>query len=319
MKTRSAWGNSAKFISGTTLICSVLLLTVLGGVGKRVLPDKRTKEAASGFAKPGRAKGNPRWVEAYGKLPLSFEENQGQTAREVRYVSHGSGYELFLTPQEVVLALRPNKQLDLSPLHRAASIRAFREARQAGQVSAIRMRLEGANPETRIAGMDQLPGKTNYFIGNDPKKWHTDVPSYARVKYCGIYPGVDLVFYGNQRRLEYDFVVAPGADPQAIQLNLEGARKMRINSRGDLVLAVAGGEVVLQKAVVYQNVRGERREIAGAYALAGDHRVKFAVGSYDRNEPLILDPVLNYSTYLGGSADDYCNAIAVDGLSLILV
>jgi Abnormal spindle-like microcephaly-assoc'd, ASPM-SPD-2-Hydin/Beta-propeller repeat len=312
MKTRGAWGNSAKFTGASTLICSVLLLTVLGGAGKRVLPDKRTKEAASGFAKPGRAKGNPRWVEAYGKLPLSFEENQGQTAHEVRYVSHGSGYELFLTPQEVVLALRPNKPLDLSPLHRAASIRALREARQAGQVSAIRMRLEGANPETRIAGMDQLPGKTNYFIGNDPKKWHTDVPSYARVKYSGIYPGVDLVFYGNQRRLEYDFVVAPDADPQAIQLNLEGARKLHISSHGDLVMKVSGGQVVLQRPVIYQNVRGERREIAGAYALAGDHRVTFAVGSYDRNEPLILDPVLNYSTYLGGSANDVANGIAVD-------
>src|SRR6266403_206038 len=121
-----------------------------------------------------------------------------------------------------------------------------------------------------------------------------------------------LVFYGNQRRLEYDFVVAPGADPKAIALRVEGARKMRINAHGDLVLSVSGGEVELRKPVVYQNVRGERRDIPGRYVFAGDHRVTFAVGSYDRSEPLILDPVLNYSTYLGGSSDEVGSGIAVD-------
>jgi hypothetical protein len=174
------------------------------------------------------------------------------------------------------------------------------------------MRLEGANPDARIAGMDKLPGRTNYFIGNDPSKWHTDVPSYAQVRYSSIYPGVDLVFYGNQRRLEYDFVVAPGADPKAIAMKVDGARKMHINSRGDLVLSVAGGEVELQKPVVYQNVKGERREIAATYSLTGNNRAAFNVGSYDRSAPLILDPVLNYSTYLGGSAGDVGFAIAVD-------
>jgi len=269
--------------------------------------------AASQASKISATKDDPKWSAAYGKLPLSFEENQGQTAREVRYVSHGSGYELFLTPQEAVLALRPNVPRDLSPLHRTATLRAPRKARRAGQVTAICMRLEGANPDAQIAGMDQLPGRTNYFIGNDPKKWHTDLPSYGRVKYAGVFPGVDLVFYGNQRRLEYDFVVAPGADPKSIAMKVEGARKMRINSHGDLVLSVAGGEVELQKPEVYQNVRGERREIAGGYAIDRNHRVTFAIGSYDSSEPLILDPVLNYSTYLGGSAGEFGFAIAVDG------
>ncbi len=312
MKTRSALGNSAKFIGGTTLICSVLLLTVLGSAEKRVLPVKRTKEAASGLLKPRAAKENSRLIEAYGMLPLRFEENQGQTAQEVRYVSRGAGYELFLTPQEAVLALRPNVAHDLSPLHRMAFIQAIREARRAGQMTVIRMRLEGANPEPQMIGTDRLPTKVNYFIGNDPRKWHTNVPSYARVKYAGVYPGVDLVFYGNQRRLEYDFLVAPGADPKAIALKVDGARKMRINAHGDLVLRVSGGEVELRKPVVYQNVKGERREIASGYAIASNHCVAFAVGSYDRSEPLIIDPVLNYSTYLGGSSSDFGFAIAVD-------
>jgi hypothetical protein len=258
------------------------------------------------------AKENSRLIEAYGKLPLQFEENQGQTAEEVRYVSHGAGYELFLTPQEAVLALRPNVAHDLSPLHRMAFIQAIREARKAGQMTVIRMHLEGANPQPQMIGTDRLPTKVNYFIGNDPRKWHTNVPSFARVKYAGVYPGVDLVFYGSEHRLEYDFVVAPGADPKAIALKVDGPRKMRINAHGDLVLSVPGGEVELRKPVVYQNVKRERREIASSYAMARNRCVTFAVGSYDRSEPLIIDPVLNYSTYLGGSSNDFGFAIAVD-------
>ena len=315
MKTQGAWGSAAKSIGVATLVCGGLLLTILEGAGKHIIPGKgrSTTAAASEFAKPGAVRESPRWAEAYGKLPLSFEENEGQTAREVRYVSYGSGYELFLTPQEAVLALRSKQHYDLSPRHRTASIRAMRKAQKAGQITTVRMHLEGANPHPDIAGMEHLPTRVNYFIGNDPKKWHTDVPAFARVKYAEVYPGVDLAFYGNQRRLEYDFIVAPGADPKAIKLRIDGAHKMRINSHGDLVLSVAGGEVELQKPLIYQNVRGERREIAGNYIIDGLHRVTFSVPSYDRIAPLILDPVLDYATYLGGTADDTGYAIAVDG------
>lgn len=314
MKMRDSWVKIAKFVSVTGLVCGLLVAAAHRNTGGHA--QKTDAGPSQVVANQGsKMSGAPQWSEAYGKLPLSFEENQGQTAREVRYVSYGSGYELFLTPQEAVLAMRSKAPHDLSPLHRTATLRALRKARRAnsGQLTAVRLRLEGANANAQIAGMDQLPGKSNYFIGNDPKKWHTDVPSYARVKYSGIYPGVDLVFYGNQRRLEYDFIVAPGADPKAIALKVDGARKMRINSSGDLLLSVADGEVELQKPVVYQNVNGGRREIAGKYVLGGKHRVTFAVGLYDRNEPLILDPVLLYSTYLGGGAGDAGNGIAVDG------
>ncbi len=311
MKIRS----SAKITVVATLVCGVLLLTTLGGTRKHVAPGKTRGVSleAGGLAKTEAVKERFRSAEAYAKLPLSFEENQGQTAREVRYVSQGSGYELFLTPQEAVLALRSREHYDLSPIHRAASIRAIRKARKGGQIVTVRMQLEGANPSPDIAGVDRLPARVNYFIGNDPRKWHTDVSAFARVKYREVYPGVELVFYGNQRRLEYDFIVAPGADPKAIQLKIVGARKMRVNSRGDLVLSVAGGEVELQKPLIYQNVRGERREIAGGYSIDGLHRITFSIPSYDRSAPLILDPVLNYATYLGGTADDTGNAIAVDG------
>ena len=312
MKTRGAWGNAVKFIGVVALVCGLLFLIILGGAGKHVLPGKasNTTAAAIGAGTPLAAKETSRWTEAYGTLPLSFEENQGQTAREVRYASHGSGYELFLTPQEAVIALRRNPHSNLSPLHRKTTIQAMREAHKTGQIAAVRMQLEGANPNPTVTGLDQLPGKANYFIGNDPKKWHTDVPSFARVKYASVYPGVDVVFYGNQRRLEYDFIVAPGADPRTIQLKIDGARKMHIDSHGDLVLGVPGGEVELQKPLIYQQVKGERREIAGNYLLTADHRVTFSVATYDRNEPLILDPVLNYSTYLGGSGTENGQAFA---------
>jgi hypothetical protein len=245
---------------------------------------------------------------------LRFEENQGQTAREVRFVSHGSGYELFLTPQEAVLALHPARRLDLSPTHRAAYFKAQRDARRATKTAVLRMRLANANKATKIAGIDPLPGRVDYFLGQDPSNWRTNVPSYARVKYADVYPGVDLIFYGNQRRLEYDFIVAPGADPKAIALNVEGSRKLRVNSRGDLLVTVSGGEVQFQKPLVYQQIGGERREIAGNYAITGDHQVTFAVAKYDSSKPLIVDPVLVYSTYLGGELDDTGQAIAVDSL-----
>ncbi|MGB2633355.1 MAG: SBBP repeat-containing protein [Candidatus Acidiferrum sp.] len=315
MKMRDAFGSRSKITVVATLVSGLLLLTTLGETRKHTAPGNAgsLKVGASGLAKTGAVKGSSRWAQAYAKLPLSFEENQGQTAREVRYVSHGSGYELFLTPQEAVLALRSQQHYDLSPRHRAASIRAIRKARKAEETTAVRMQLEGASPNPDIFGMERLPARVNYFIGNDPKKWHTDVPAFARVKYIGVYPGVDLVFYGNQRRLEYDFIVAPGVDPKSIQLKIGGAQKMRVNSHGDLVLSVPGGKLELQKPLIYQEVRGERHEIAGNFIVDGHNSVSFSVPNYDRSAPLILDPVLSYATYLGGTADDTGNAIVVDG------
>jgi hypothetical protein len=306
MKTWDSWEKIVKFAGVAVLVSSLMLFGVMRSRGKHFGQPAtgRSSVTAAGAANSPLGKDGVKWASAYGKLPLSFEQNVGQTAQEVRFVSHGAGYELFLTPQEAVLALRTPVSHDLSPRHRFETARALRDASRARTMTAVRMRFEGANPAAQISGTDELLKKTNYFIGSDPRKWHADVPSYGRVMYAGIYPGVDVVFYGNQRQLEYDFVVAPGADPKAIRLDLEGARHLRISARGDVVLGVPGGEVVLQKPVVYQIVRGERHEIAGRYHLGKNHEVTFSVPSYDRSEPLILDPVLNYSTYLGGSSDE---------------
>jgi hypothetical protein len=260
----------------------------------------------------------PRWEKAYAQLPMGFEENRGQAARGVKFVSHGSGYAFSLAPQEIDIAVLRRRAMTASPIHRAAALRALREARKAMKTTVIRMQLEGANPMPVIAANEPLPGKSNYFVGNDRDKWVTDVPSYGRVKYSGIYPGVDVEFYGNQRQLEYDFTVAPGTDPKTITLKIEGAQKLTLNSRGDLILRIPDGETKFQKPAIYQMVGTERREIAGNYSLAADNRVRFAVARYDRSLPLVIDPVLlhpllTYSTFLGGSGDESGQGIAVDG------
>jgi hypothetical protein len=316
MQMRGSWLTVLKFAGMTALVLTLGLLATLRNPRKRVAETRTTASplATKEASTPAPSQHDPKWIEAYGKLPLSFEKNDGRTAQEVSYVAHGTGYELFLTAQEAVLALRPTIANNLSRRHRAAAIRTISEAGQREPLTVVRMSLNGANRDPEIVGLDQLPGKANYFIGNDPKKWRTGVQSYARVKYATVYPGVDLVYYGNQSRLEYDFVVAPGADPKQIALKIGGAQKMRVNSGGDLVLTVANGEVALQKPMVYQNVRGERHRVTSKYAIGRDQLIRFAIGSYDRSEPLILDPVLNYSTYLGGTAADRALAIAVDGV-----
>ena len=183
---------------------------------------------------------------------------------------------------------------------------------RSGTPVALGLKLLGANPAARVTGGEELPGKANYFIGNNPGKWHTNVPTYARVKYHGVYPGVDLVFYGNQQQLEHDFVVSPGADARRIAFRVEGSKEVSLDAEGNLVMAVEGGEVCFQRPLIYQESRGVRREIPGGYVLRGAREVAFKVGTYDPTRPLVIDPVLAYSTYLGGSSDNIGTAIAVD-------
>jgi hypothetical protein len=250
----------------------------------------------------------------YGKLPLSFEANQGQTDGQVQFVARGSGYNLFLTSTEAVLQLR-NADVGVwneKPLLPTTKSKNLQSAIRNPQSTVLRMHLVGANPTPQVVGLDQLSGKSNYFIGNDPTKWHTDVPLYAKVQYEAVYPGVDLIYYGNQRQLEYDFVVAPGADPATITLTFAGADKLEVDAVGDLVLHVAGGDVRLKKPLVYQEVEGARREVAGGYRLS-DGQVGFQVGAYDVARPLVIDPVLTYATYIGSDDFERGYDIAVDG------
>jgi len=227
--------------------------------------------------------------EMYGRLPLSFEANQGQVDSKVKFFSRGAGYGLFLSSTEAVLSLGNQD----AP-------------------SVLRMKLIGAGDAASITGLDELPGKSNYFIGKDPTRWRTRVPNYRKVKYQGIYPGVDLVYYGNQRQLEYDFIVAPGFDPDIITLGFENVSAMEIDAQGDLVLRTAKGEVRQRKPVIYQEANGIRLGVSGGYVFKGKQQIGFQVGAYDIARPLIIDPVLIYSTYLGGSGDEIGRDIAVD-------
>src|SRR5439155_646519 len=169
-----------------------------------------------------------------------------------------------------------------------------------------------AHPAPLVSGLEELPGRANYFIGNDPAQWRTNVPTYAKVHYREVYPGIDLVYYGNQRQLEYDFIVAPGADPQSIVLDFQGADRVEVNAKGELVLHTAVGSIRQQKPIIYQEIDGVRREIAGGYVLQGTNQVGFQVPAHDRSRPLVIDPVLAYSTYLGGSVEETGVDIAVD-------
>ena len=186
------------------------------------------------------------------------------------------------------------------------------------ETSLVRMRFVGTNPHAGVRAEDEQITRTNYFLGNDPGKWRTDIPNYGRVRYAGIYPGIDLVYYGNQHQLEHDFVVEAGADPYKIALSLEGEKDLRIDAAtGDLVLGTEGGSLRLLKPVAYQEVNGSRVEVSSSYRLLTGNLVGFKVGSYNHARPLLIDPILVYSTYLGGSGNsndegDQGNGIAVD-------
>ena len=218
----------------------------------------------------------PRMGDSYGKLPLSFEANRGQTARQVKFLARGPDYSLFLTGDAAVLSLHRQ---------RADAV--------------LRMKLVGAKAPASVTGADPLPGKSNYFIGRDPSRWRTNVPTYGAVKYAAVYPGIDLVYHGNQRLLEYDFRVAPGADPRAIGIRFQGARKLTVNREGALVIGLGGDEVIEPAPVIYQEIGGQRQTVAGRYVLRGRGRVGFSLAEYDRTQELVIDPTLVYSTYLG--------------------
>ena len=246
----------------------------------------------AGWAAPASPADAPtRAWEAYGKLGFRFEPNHGQTDSQVRFLSRGPGYTLFLTPAEVVLSLKPK--------------------RPSGRPATLRLKMLGANP-AEVVGEAELPGKSHYFTGNDPARWRANVPNYARVRLRAVYPAVDLVYYGGasgeSQQLEYDLVVGPGADLRAIRLRFEGARKLRLNKEGDLVLETAAGDILQRRPVTYQESRGSRRLIASRYVLLDRRTAGFQVASYDASQPLVIDPALVYSTYLGRTS----RGIAVD-------
>jgi hypothetical protein len=238
------------------------------------------------FLLPGCAPGNPE----FGQLPLTFEENRGQAPDDARFVARGMGYNLLLTSNGNEIALR-----------------------NADRAVSIRTLLIDANPQPRIRGEQEQAGKVHYLRGSDPGGWLTGVPTYARVRYESVYDGIDLVYYGNQSQLEYDFVVHPGVDPNSIVLGFDGVTQLRVDDDGNLVLRSGQSEVIQRKPILYQAAGGNRREVQGGYRIVGEHKVAFETGAYNTAETLIIDPVLTYSTFLGGTdGDDDGRGVATD-------
>jgi hypothetical protein len=220
----------------------------------------------------------------YAKIPLCFEANRGQTDASVKFLTRGKGYTLFLTSSEAVISLQGN---------------------------VVRMKLDGANAHTMVQGLELLPSQSNYITGNDPKKWHTNVERYSQVEYKQVYPGIDVVYYGNQGQLEYDFIVAPGANPALINLDFQGAQSLELDQQGNLLLNSEGGRLTFNAPTLYQKTGDVRQFVEGRFVLAGQ-QVRFEVGSYDKSKELIIDPAVTYSTYLGTTVEDRVNAMAVD-------
>ena len=231
-------------------------------------------------------------------LPIVFEPNLGQAAPPAKFVAHGAGYGLAFDNSGATLALQssPTAPADV-----------------------VSMTLAGANVQSTPSAVGPQPGHSNYFIGNDPAQWHTKVPQYARLRYQNVYPGIHLVFYGTQGHLEYDFQVEPGADPSTAQLEFSGARHLSLDKQtGDLIIETAAHALRFNAPHVYQRGGAHTQDIAGRFILHADHRVGFAVGPYDRSRELVIDPVLSYSTYFGGTGMETSPSVASDGVFIYL-
>jgi uncharacterized repeat protein (TIGR01451 family) len=322
-----------------------MLALVAGGAFLLFLPgasDHRNRQASQESAQKGRitASAKASALEMFHRSAMSFVANEGQTDSRVKFTSRGAGYALFLTGDGAVMKLQTSeaaprvRELETAAASTVPSMPYIGNVTQAGsrarisktKVEVLKMQVVGANPEAEITAFDRQRNTSNYFIGNDHSKWRTNVPNFGKVRYAGMYPGVDLVYYGNQRQLEYDFLVAPGADPQVIALRLgsglegEGRLSSVIDLNGDLVTHLEGGDVRFHKPVAYQTDDHQQKTlIDGRYVLRADGQVGFEIGQYDHSRELVIDPTLAYSTYLGGSNADVAMGIAVDSFGDALI
>lgn len=229
------------------------------------------------------------------RVPIEFEVNQGQHDASVRYLARARGYQMFLTDAGAVISLsQPSVQY--------------------AESSVIQMRFMGANQMPELVGKEPSEHKANYLRGDDILVSHSNIPNYARVLYRKVYPGIDVAFYGKNGSVEYDFLLQPGANPKRIEIAFDGARRLELDERGDLLIHTVAGVLTQHKPIVYQEWNGQRQLVAATYKVLPGHKVRLQLARYDRSRPLTIDPVLSYSTYIGGSGFETLNAIAVDAL-----
>jgi hypothetical protein len=269
--------------SVAALVVFLLGIITLSSLGPVVLAraPHRTLEVPSRAAKTPDKETASRVRAASARLPLRFEPTPGRGVADSEFIARGAGYSLAVAKGEA-------------------------------RLDKLTMRLVGASGTAAGRGRGLLPGITNYLIGNDPRRWRKSVRSYAEVEYRGVYAGVDVIYYGNQQELEFDFIVAPGASYRAIALSFEGSTSLKIDGTGNLLVSTAAGTLVQHAPVIYQNRSGGRSTVDGAYVLRHDGTVGFHVPSYDPSLPLVIDPVLTYSTYLGASREERAGGIGFD-------
>lgn len=277
--------------SRTLRHCSLVILSSLIGPASLVAADAGSPGSAS--------------LSRFGNLPLYFEANRGQTDAGVDYFARGQNHTVYLRPNGATIALSSDASSAAQPFSR-------RFATNSSEVRFVHMTLLGSRPVSASTGLDPLSGRVNYLLGNNSARWQQSVPTFGKVQYTAVYEGIDLVYYGNNQELEYDFHLAPKTDPSVIALKFDGADQLRVDANGDLVLKVGSNELHQKKPVAYQTIAGKRRDVAVRYQISSQQTVSFALGNYDAAQPLVIDPLLSYSTYLGGAKGDIGWAIAVD-------
>ena len=292
------------------LICFSILTAVMSH------PQETEASLSQSASKPGN-----HTSQTYGGVPLMFEANQGQANSHVKFLSHGNGYSVFLTASGMVLALPTSESSLPKDSTSLAENRNYllrptvlqrQKLFQSRRSSLVTIDLVGTAANVSMKGEDPLSTKVNYFIGRDPSKWQRNVPTYRTIRYSGVYPGIDLVYYGKNHTLEYDFEVTPGADPTKIEFSISGAEAVNIDSNGNLVLAIGKTTLLFQVPIIYQVADGARVPVAGSYVLRDATHVGFSIAVHDETRPVVIDPVLVYSTFIGGSSDDFSAGIAVD-------
>ena len=266
-------------------ITTKILVACLPGIVTGALIAASTGERA--VSKPNEA-AMAKVKNALGKLPLSFEPNRGQTDPRVQFLSRGPGYTVFFTQDETVMALRDTKTSN----------------------AVVRMKFVGGTNSASAHPMDALSSQSNYLIGNDSSKWVTGVAGFGKLRYENVYPGIDVLYQGESKKLRYDFIVKPGADPNAIQMSFEGADNISINKDGDLAMTIGGKTLITTKPYTYQEDGGAKKEVASHFAVKNG-RVTFELAKYDTSKDLIIDPSVVFVTFLGGLLNDSVTGVAI--------
>jgi len=255
-------------------------------------------------------------IQAYGRLPLRFEPNRGQADARVNFLTRNQRYTLFLMPAEIQLALNRHGVDQAEP-----ELGPYPDQKHpaSGSTGLVRIHLEDSNPRAELKPHGLLPGTTNYIFGDDPGRWHVDIANYEHVEYREIYPGIQLVFYGRQGELEFDFVVAAGADPETIRLAFEGIENMSLDEIGNLIVNTAAGRLTLHKPLIYQENHGKRNPVSGGFVRVDANHIRFQVAAFDTGRTLVIDPRLQYSTFLGGEGSDWALDMALDPAGNVII